>query len=60
MDILQKRIMVEGSQLLINCLNNINNNNYVIKKQDNSDASYYSQPTKEDLKQFISLGKKFW
>lgn len=60
MDTLQKRIMVDGSKLLINCLNNINNNDYVLKKQNASDASYYSQPTKEDLKQFKSLGKKFW
>ncbi|MCX9010315.1 MAG: formyltransferase family protein [Candidatus Methanoperedens sp.] len=60
MDTLQKRIMVGGSQLLINCIDNIKNNSCVLKKQNDTEASYYSQPTKEDLKQFIRLGKKFW
>ena len=48
-----------GIDLLIEAIEDIESNNVTLVSNDDSDATYYSFPTREDVKAFIRSGKKF-
>lgn len=57
---LMMRLTEEASELLVTAVSSIKNNEYSLKKQDDLLASYYGQPTKEDLAEFLKSGKRFY
>ena len=59
-DSLSEKMSEIGSKLLIDTVNSINSNSYTLKKQNLASGSYYSQPTRKDLLEFIKQGRKFY
>ena len=48
-----------GINLLIEAIEDIESNNVKLVSNDDSDATYYSFPTREDVEAFVRSGKKF-
>jgi len=59
-DSLSVKMSEVGSKLLLDAMNSINSNSYTFKKQNFTCGSYYSQPTRKDLLEFIRLKHKFY
>ena len=49
-----------GMNLILKSIKLINNNQVKLISNPNSKKTYYSFPTKEDIKKFKMLGKKFF
>lgn len=59
-DSLSKKISYAGSTLLVDTVESIFRDNYRLHEQNFSLSSYYSQPSRKDVKYFYRQGKKFY
>ena len=49
-----------GMELIASAIKKINQNNFSLIENNNSEKTYFSFPTKKDVREFIRIGKRFF